>query len=204
MAVVCECSGVVRDAFIACGHNAVSYDLKPSRKPGPHVQGDVREQDLSWADLVIAHPDCTYLAVSGLHWNKRRPERAALTEAALEFVLWLMGLPVAKLGIENPVGCISTRIRKPDQSIQPYEFGDDASKKTCLWLRGLPRLVGGSRCPGRWVEWPKGSGRLVERWSNQTDSGQNREGPSEHRKEIRSNTYPGIARAMAEQWGGAA
>lgn len=146
---------------------------------------------------MIAHPPCTYLSVSGLHWNKNNYERQQKTEAAIQFFRAMMNVPIDKIAIENPVGCISTRIRKPDQIIQPYEFGDDASKKTCLWLEGLPPLV---KDPSKRVQ-----GRLVdgkERWANQTDSGQNKLGPSTDRWKLRSVTYQGIAEAMAEQWGG--
>lgn len=150
--------------------------------------------------MMIAHPPCTYLSVSGLHWNKRVPGREEKTTAALEFVRILMGSPIEKICIENPVSCISSAIRKPDQIVQPYEFGDDASKKTCLWLKGLPPLVKDPslRLSGRSVLI---NGKLVERWANQTDSGQNRLGPSADRWKLRSKTYEGIAEAMAEQWG---
>jgi hypothetical protein len=212
-----EESGVVRDAFLARGHNAWSCDLLPSRgRAGNHLQGDVR-----WAldgalhkypnvydirtgrspifikwDMLIAFPDCTYLCSSGLHWNKRDPLRAAMTEDALTMVRLLMTCSIPKKAIENSIGCISTRIRKPDQIIQPYQFGDDASKATCLWLDGLAPLPidPAKRVPGRLV-----NGR--ERWANQTDSGQNRLGPSPTRARDRATTYPGIAKAMACTWG---
>jgi hypothetical protein len=200
--VACEESGAVRDAFIARGHFAMSCDLMPTRSPGPHWQGDVMEIIYAGWDLMIAHPPCTFLSSSGLHWNKRRPERAAQTEAALDFVRILLAAPIAKIALENPVGCISSRIRKPDQIIQPYDFGDDASKATCLWLKGLAPLHPTLRVPGRVVEWPVGSGKMVERWANQTDSGQNILGPNEHRQRERSKTYAGIAAAIADQWGG--
>lgn len=152
---------------------------------------------------MIAHPPCTFLTVSGLHWNGRIDGRAEETEQALEFVRRLLGAPIKRIALENPVGCISTRIRKPVQTIQPYEFGADASKKTCLWLNGLMPLVKdpAQRVAGRMVEWPRGSGKMVERWGNQTDSGQNNLTPSADRWALRSITYPGIATAMAEQWG---
>lgn len=199
----CECSGVVRDAFIARGHDAWSCDLKPSI--GNHHCGDlfgVFEHFGPW-DMVIAHPPCTYLSSSGLHWNKRRPERAILTEESIRFVRRVWALPVAKMCLENPRGCINTRCPEMPvpKWIQPFQFGEDASKNTGLWLRGLPPLRHGRRIPGRLVEWPVGSGKLVERWSNQTDSGQNRLGPSETRATERAKTYFGIAKAMAEQWG---
>jgi hypothetical protein len=143
---------------------------------------------------MIAHPPCTYLCSSGLHWNKRTPGRAAKTEEALEFVQLLMDAPIPKIAIENPIGCISTRIRKPSQIIQPYHFGDDASKFTCLWLKGLPHLL-----PTDFVEPRIVNGK--RRWANQTDSGQNRLPPSADRWKIRSETYVGIANAMAKQWG---
>ncbi|MDX9690514.1 MAG: hypothetical protein RBT70_08680 [Alphaproteobacteria bacterium] len=153
--------------------------------------------------MLIAFPDCTYLTASGLHWNGRVEGRADKTEQALEFVRRLMDADIPQIAIENPVGCISSRIRKPDQSIQPYEFGEDASKRTCLWLKNLPILKPprGMRVPGRLSEWPAGSGRMVERWANQTDSGQNALSPSDKRAEERSRTYWGIALQMAEQWG---
>ena len=190
--VACEYSGRVRDAFTARGHEAVSCDLLPSDAPGgEHYQGDVRDiLGLGW-DLLVAFPPCTYLCSSGLHWNTRRPERAQQTEEALAFVRLLLDAPVPRVALENPVGCISTRIRKPDQVIQPWQFGDPESKTTCLWLKGLPLLR-----PTNVLPLPPGG-----RWANQTASGQNKLGPSADRWKLRSATYPGIAAAMADQWG---
>lgn len=198
--VACESSGVVRRAFRRRGYDAWSCDLLPAADGSEHhIVGDVRELlagavcGEQW-DLMIAHPPCTYLCSSGLHWNKRRPGREALTQEALQFVRELMDAPIAHIGIENPVGCISTRIRKPDSIVQPYQFGDDASKTTCWWLKNLPPLT-----PTRYV-----APRMVNgkpRWANQTDSGQNRLGPSADRWRKRSETYPGMASAMADQWG---
>lgn len=200
--VGCECSGKVRDAFIALGHDAVSCDLLPSDRPGPHIQGDLLEVlDQGW-DMGIFSPPCTYLCGSGMHWTTRGLMDPKLTEDALEFVRRILAAPIPKKALENPVGAISSRIRKPDQIIQPWQFGDDASKKTCLWLENLPPLVPTKIVPGRLVTLP--SGKVVERWANQTDSGQNRLGPSEDRWKERSETYTGVAEAMAAQWGGKA
>jgi len=149
--------------------------------------------DHGW-DLMIAHPPCTYLCSSGLHWNKRRPERAKQTEEALAFVVQLLEAPIARIALENPIGCISTRIRPPDQIVQPYQFGHDASKATCLWLKGLQPLTPTDQVAPKLV-----NGR--RRWGNQTDSGQNKLPPSADRWKIRSETYKGIAQAMAKQWG---
>ena len=190
--VACEFSGAVRDAFIARGHEAMSCDLLAGEAPGPHYQGDVTEILGDGWDLMVAHPPFTYLASSGLHWNKRRPERAALTEEALDFVRLLLSAPISRIALENPVGCISRRIRKPDQIIHPWQFGHDASKTTCLWLKGLPLLKPTDVLPG---------GREARR-ANQTASGQNKLPPSKDRWKLRSLTYPGIAEAMAAQWGG--
>lgn len=198
--VGCESSGVVRDAFIAAGHDAISCDLLPTEAPGPHHQGDVRDILAAGFDLAVFHPPCTYLSSSGLHWNHRTPGRAAKTEEGLALVRDFMAAPIARIAIENPIGCIGTRIRPADQTVQPYEFGDDASKATCLWLKGLSPLVSTTRFPGRIATDPR-NGKTVERWSNQTDSGQNRIGPSADRWKLRSVTYPGIAAAMADQWG---
>lgn len=193
--VACECSGVVRDTIARMFPfvDVWSCDLKDSETPGKHITGDVLDVLGERWDVMIAHPPCTYLCSSGLHWNKRRPERAEQTEAALEFVRRLMAAPVPRIAIENPIGCISTRIRKFDQVIQPYDFGEDASKATCLWLQRLPQLKRTRYVEPRWV-----NGK--PRWGNQTDSGQNRLGPSERRSAERSRTYQGIADAMAEQW----
>lgn len=200
--VGCECSGKVRDAFIALGHDAVSCDLLPSDRPGPHIQGDLLEVlDRGW-DMGIFFPPCTYLCGSGMHWTTRGLRDPRLTEDALEFVRRILAAPIPRKAVENPVGAISSRIRKPDQIIQPWQFGDDASKKTCLWLENLPPLVPTKIIPGRLVTLP--SGKVVERWANQTDSGQNRLGPSEDRWKERSETYTGVAQAMAAQWGGKA
>lgn len=191
----CECSGIVRDAFIAKGHNAISCDIKESERPGPHIQDDIFNVVYKeYFDMMICFPECRYLCGSGLHWNKRRPERKELTDKAIQFAKRLWSAPIEKKAMENSVGVLSTEIRKPDQIIQPYQFGEDASKATCLWLYNLPPLVSTMRYPGRWV-----NGK--ERWSNQTNSGQNRLPPSEHRSADRARTYQGIANAMAEQWG---
>lgn len=194
--VACEYSGVVRQAFMQQGHKAMSCDLLPTEVAGPHYQGDIRKVLSAGWDLMIAHPPCTYLAVSGLHWNKRgilvdgRP-RSDLTEEALEFVQMLLAADIPRIAVENPVGAISTRVRKPDQTIQPWWFGDDASKKTCLWLKNLPPLV-----PTNML-----AGDSRTRRANQTPSGQNKLGPSPDRWKERSRTYQGIADAMSTQWG---
>lgn len=200
--VGCEFSGVLREALRRMGHDAVSCDLLDTEIPGPHLRCDVREVlGYGW-DVGIFFPPCTYLCASGLHWNRRRPERAALTEEALEFVRCLWEAPIERVALENPRGCIPTRLGlKPAQAVQPYEFGDDASKETFLWLRGLPALVPTERVRGRMVRDPR-TGKTVERWANQLDSGQNAEPPAADRWMKRSRTYPGIAEAMARQWCG--
>lgn len=192
--IACEFSGTVREAFRKRGHDAWSCDLLPSETPGNHYEGDIRDKlstddiyDWKW-DLMIAHPPCTHLAVSGARWFKdKRDEQWA----ALQFVKFLMDAPIDRICIENPVSVISTKIRKPDQVIQPWQFGHPESKTTCLWLKNLPPLK-----PTNVLETPK-SGR----WSNQTKSGQNKLGPSPDRWKLRSATYQGIADAMADQWG---
>src|SRR5262245_7571598 len=143
--VACERSGRVRDAFAKMGWNAWSCDLAASENGGQHIQDDVLLYFEDGWDLMIAHPPCTYLASSGLHWNKRREGRDELTHQAMLFVFNLMGIgfvnnPIPKIALENPIGCISTQYREPDQILQPYQFGHDASKATCLWLKNLPVL----------------------------------------------------------------
>jgi site-specific DNA-cytosine methylase len=194
--VACEYSGRVRDAFLKANHYAMSCDLLPcdSGASGDHYQGDVRDILENGWDLMIAHPPCTYLSVSGMHWTTRGLRDPQLTEDALDFVRLLMDAPIKRIAVENPVSVISSRIRKPDQIIMPYQFGHDASKKTCLWLENLPPLR-----PTNFVE-----PRIVNgkpRWGNQTDSGQNKLAPSDDRWKVRSETFQGIADAMASQWG---
>ena len=190
--VACEVSGVVRDAFLARGHDAYSCDItKTDRQTDRHIMADVLTVLHEGWDLMIAHPPCTYMSSSGLHWNKRRPGRASLTDAAVEFALALAAAPVKRIAIENPIGCLSTRWRKPDQIIQPWQFGHDASKATCLWLKNLPLLRHTNVLEG---------GRAARR-GNQTPSGQNRLGPSPERAALRARTYEGIAAAFADQWG---
>jgi hypothetical protein len=212
--VACEFSGTVRDAFAKRGHDAWSCDLIPSEMPGNHILGNVLDVlDDGW-ELMIAHPPCTHLAVSGARWfgsNMREQSEA------LVFVGRLLSAPIPKICLENPVSIISTHFRKPDQIIQPWMFGEDASKKTCLWLSGLPALnptsilspkIYACRCGWRFsLELGKygcanccgdnGLARLV--YGNQTPTGQNR--LSSSRSKERSRTYQGIADAMAEQWG---
>lgn len=189
--IACEYSGRVRDAFTKMGHFAMSCDLLTSDAPGLHYQGNVFDIiDQGW-DLMIAHPPCTYLSVSGMHWTTRGLRDPQLTEDALLFVQLLMDAPIKHIAIENPISVISSRIRKPDQIIQPWWFGHDASKKTCLWLKGLPLLKPTNMLPGD----------AKTRRANQTVNGQNKLPPSKDRWKLRSTTYQGIADAMAKQWG---
>jgi hypothetical protein len=192
--IACEFSGTVRTAFEKLGHEVWSCDLEPTEIPGNHYQGSVLDiLDNGW-DMMIAHPPCTYLSVSGMHWTKRGLRNPQLTIDALNFVKKLFNAKINKIALENPISIISSEIRKPDQIIQPYEFGHDASKKTCLWLKNLPKLI-----PTNFIE-----PRIInnkKRWDNQTDSGQNKLAPSNDRWKIRSKTYQGIADAMADQWG---
>jgi len=181
--VACEFSGHVRDAFARRGHFAVSCDLLRSEaKPGYHYQGDVRDILSDGWDLMIAHPPCTYIAISGAVWM-RAPGRKKLTREALDFVRLLMNAPIRRIAIENPVGLISTRIRMPDQMIHPWQFGHTEQKKTHLWLKNLPLLRPTKFVPHRFQ---------TRRFDFVT-------GPD--RGKIRSVTFPGIAEAMADQWG---
>lgn len=191
--VGCETSGIVRDAFLAKGHDAISCDLLPTEREGPHYQGDIFDILYEEWDLAIFHPPCTDLAVSGAaHFAAKRAD--GRQQRALDFVRALLDAPIERIALENPVSIISSQIRKPDQIIQPYQFGHDASKKTCLWLKNLPLLV-----PTHFIE-----PRIVDgkpRWGNQTDSGQNKLSPSPTRGKQRGKTYEGIAQGMAEAWG---
>jgi hypothetical protein len=186
--IACEYSGAVRDAFIRQGHDAMSCDLLPTDVDGPHYHGNVFDVINDGWDLMIGHPPCTHLAVSGARWFKDKVEEQ---KEALAFVQRLMDAPIERIAIENPVSVISSRIRKPDQIIQPWMFGHPEAKSTCLWLKNLPKLVATDVLP------------LPEsgRWQNQTPSGQNKLGPSPLRWKERSKTYQGIANAMATQWG---
>jgi len=194
--VCCEFSGTVRDAFARLGADAWSCDLLPTESPGQHIQGDalVALRSRPW-NLVISHPPCTYLCSSGQHWTTRGLRDPQHTEDALTFVQAFMEADCPRVAIENPVGVISTRIRKPDQIIQPYSYGHDASKGTCLWIRGLPKLKPTEYVPPRRAcKRCKAVSRVQDlqacpscalagawflpRWSNQTDSGQNKLGPS--------------------------
>jgi len=194
--MACEFSQITTNAFRRKGHKAYSCDLLPTEgRQEWHFQEDVfGVLKKHRFDLMIAHPPCTYLCASGLHWNTRRPGRAKLTEDALRFVEKLMLADVSKICLENPIGRINTKVRKPDQYIQPYEFGHNASKKTGLWLKGLPLLRSTKYIEPRVVNGKK-------RWKNQTDSGQNKLTPSKDRWKLRATTYQGWADAMADQWG---
>lgn len=179
--VACEYSGRVRDAFIAAGHDALSCDLLPTEAPGPHYEGDVRDVIGDGWDLMICHPPCTHLAVSGArHFAAKKA--SGVQDEALDFVRFLLAAPIRMIALENPVSIISSRIRKPDQVIQPWQFGHGETKATCLWLKGLPRLVPTDVVSGR-------------------EARVHRMPPGPDRWKERSRTYEGIARAMADQWG---
>jgi site-specific DNA-cytosine methylase len=184
--IACEFSGIVRDAFTKRGHDAVSCDIFHTERPGPHISCDVRDVLKDDWDMMIAHPPCTHLAVSGARWFKDKEREQA---AALAFVRTLLDAPIPKICLENPVSIISTHIRKPDQIIQPWQFGHPETKSTCLWLKNLSSLVPTNVMP------------IDRRRDNLTPSGQNKLGPSPDRWKLRSRTYEGIATAMAEQWG---
>lgn len=210
--IACEFSGVVRDAFIRQGYeNTWSCDLLPSKSDfsSNHYQCDVREvmqEKIHW-DLIIAHPDCTYLTVSANRYLKEDPgcyvapgiltgkDRVIARNEALRFVRFFLEYPYCKhIAVENPVGAIGTHIRKASQYIQPYEFGEDVSKKTGLWLVNLPKLKPTKFIPPRKVG-------VMSRWSNQTDSGNIKRGKSKDRWIKNATTYKGVAEAMASQWG---
>lgn len=189
--VACEFSGAVRDAFIARGHDAISCDIKPTESEGPHIVGDVRDIDLSEFDLLIAHPPCTALCVTGNRHYAGTKDR----EEAVEFFRYFLEAPVRHICVENPVGVISSLIRPPEQYIQPYEYGHPVTKKTGLWLKGLPKLVPTNIVsPDEQVVFS--SGKSMSKWFYETSLL-----PQKQRGHARSITFQGIADAMAEQWG---
>ena len=184
VAVIAETSGKVRDAFIARGHDAVSCDILPTDKPGPHRQGDARTFDWTGFDIIICHPPCTYLCNSGVCWLKTQPDRWAKMIDGCEFFNWCLSLPCPRIAVENPIPhkYARERIGSYSQIIQPWQFGHGETKATCLWLKGLPKLVPTNIVAGRVA-------RL------------HRLPPSKDRWKLRSETYQGIADAMAFQWG---
>lgn len=177
--VACEYSATVREAFAAKGHEVVSCDLLPTEIPGPHYEGNVLDILYDKWDLMIAHPPCTHLAVSGARWFK---EKQAEQKEALDFVRYLLSAPIDKIALENPISIISSKIRKPDQIIQPWMFGHGETKATCLWLKGLPLLQATDVVDGR-------------------EARVHKMPPSPDRWKERSRTFKGIAQAMADQWG---
>lgn len=198
--VACECSGRVRDAFIANGHDAVSCDLQPCEVGGPHYQGDVLDILRDGWDLLIAHPPCTYLCVTGNKWFKpeyreRFPTRVQDRQEAIDFFLTLYHAPIPRVAVENPVGVMSSVFRKPDQYVHPYYFSDPAPKKTGLWLRGLPLLVPTDVVEPEYYIYK--DGRRDPMWHVQS-----MRLPADERARVRSRTFPGFAKAMADQWGG--
>ena len=178
--IACEYSGTVRDAFIAMGHEAMSCDLLPTDVPGPHYQGDVFDIINDGWDLMIAHPPCTHLAVSGARHFEAKKE-SGVQDEALAFVQALLDAPIDCIALENPISIISSRIRKPDQVIQPWQFGHGETKATCLWLKNLPKLTPTNIVSGREAKIHKMP-------------------PGPLRWKLRSTTYKGIAAAMAQQW----
>ena len=192
--VACEYSGIVRDAFTAMGHEAWSCDILPTESPGNHIQGDVLEVLGQRWDLMVAHPPCTHLSVSSAPWFAKGHKPWQLQYDALDFVRALMNAPIPKICIENPVSVISSKIRKPEQIIQPYQFGHDAQKTTCLWLKNLPSLEPTDILPKPgYVTTP--SGKKWPKWFYETSLVNHKE-----RGKVRSRFWTGIAKAMADQW----
>jgi len=184
----CEYSGVVRDAFIARGHDAMSCDLLPTDAPGPHYQGDIFDVINDGWDLAVFHPPCTDLAVSGArHFAAKIAD--GRQQAALDFVQRLLDAPIPQIALENPISVISSKIRKPDQIIQPWQFGHPETKATCLWLKGLPLLVETANVYDHMMTLTPQERNRVHRMP-----------PGPDRWKLRSTTFTGIAAAMAEQW----
>ena len=195
--IACEFSGIVRDAFRAKGHDAWSCDLLPCEaEPYYHLQVDVLGILNNGWDLMIAHPPCTYLANAGLHYLRTRPERKKNLEIAYNFILSLWNAPIEKICIENPTGWLNTNWRKPHQIIQPYDFGEPEYKTTCLWLNGLPPLF----LTGQ-MEKPKPIKSIIRKTGKQDGKIYNYYWRQGKTAKARAKTFPGIAKAMAEQWG---
>jgi len=192
--VACEFSGIVREAFKKQGHYAMSCDLLPTEQPGEHYQGDIFDVLYDDWDMIIAHPPCTHLAVSGARWFPEKIKDGRQQEG-INFFMKFALCDCPKMAIENPIGIMSTKWRKPNQIIQPYWFGESVSKKTCLWLKGLPNLV-----PTNIVDEGEkivyASGRSMPKWYADTYAL-----PKNERGKARSKTFQGIADAMAFQWG---
>ena len=193
--VACEFSGIVRDAFKAKGHDAWSCDILPTEIPGQHIQGDVLEIINTGWDMMIAHPPCTYLCVTANRSFLNNPDRWRLRLDAMIFVYKLLNADINKICLENPKGVISSHIRKPEQYIQPYEYGHPTSKITGLWLKNLPQLVPTDIIEPEWVYYPSGK-RMSKMHANSPST--NNPGNAK----LRSRTYQGIAKAMANQWSG--
>jgi hypothetical protein len=199
--VACEYSGRVRDAFIRRGHNAVSCDILPSDAPGPHLQGDVRRLLGHQWDLVIAFPPCTHLSLAGaVHWKAKQAD--GRQRAAAEFFMAMINAPAAHVAVENPRGIMTKLYRPPDQVVEPWWFGDPYAKKTCLWLKGLPPLEADSIVtPVGRVATGGGSWRTDTAAGRTAMSAYEDSEGRKNRAKVRSRTFPGIARAMADQWG---
>lgn len=193
-----EASGVVRDAFLDRGHDAISLDILSSRSPrGLHIQDDIQKAVIDWAsfDLAIMHPPCTYLCSMGIWWNHKRPERWPLTYEAQALVEWCWALPVPRMAIENPIGYLGTHWQPSTQRIHPWQFGHEASKPTCLWLRNLPPLAP-TNIVGKGEFYTKKNGARAAKWSHLMSGTR-----KEERARIAATTFPGIGFAMADQWG---
>jgi site-specific DNA-cytosine methylase len=181
VAILCEFSGIVRDAFLSAGHDTISCDLEPTERPGPHIQGDCREYDWSRYDLVIAHPPCTHTACSGARWFSEK-KKDGRQKKAIEFFMWFTRLENKRIVIEHPISIMSTLYRKPDQIIQPWQFGHEEKKAICLWLKGVKKL--------------EPTKIMKKRFSRIHYMGSSKK----NRSRERSRFFPGIAKAMTEQW----
>lgn len=192
--IACEFSGTVREAFRKLGHDAWSCDLEPTDTPGNHYQGDVLDILKEGWDLMIAHPPCTHLAVSGArHFEQKRKD--GRQKQGIDFFMEMINAPIPKIAVENPVGIMSSLYRKPNQIIEPYEYGYECTKKTCLWLKDLP-LLKPTNIVGKGDIWVAKSGKRMSQWYYDSSCL-----PPKQREKMRNKTFQGIADAMAQQWG---
>jgi hypothetical protein len=198
--VACEFSGTVRDAFIKAGHDAMSCDLEPTDVLGPHYQGDMFDIVNDGWDMMIAFPPCTHLAVSGAkHFAAKRAD--GRQQQGIDFFMRVISADIPRIAVENPVGIMSSLYRKPDQIIQPWHFGHEAQKTTCLWLKGLPPLVH-TNVVGKGSFYVTKSGKRLPSWSHDASANGKKLGYNTPEiKKIRNKTFQGIADAMASQWG---